>query len=62
LVFHLGNGRIEPKNLNSSHRDHREHRERNGVSLFCWVPKKVSRNFVITVCFSSVISVANKGF
>ena len=28
--------------------------------MFCWIIQKVSRNFVITVCFSSVISVANQ--
>ena len=47
----------KPINLNSSHRAHREHRERNGISLFCRVTQKVMRNLVITVCFSSVISV-----
>ena len=31
--------------------------------MFCWFTQKVNRNFVTTVCFSSVISVfyvANK--
>ena len=52
-------GFSDPKNLDSSHR---VHKERNGSSMFCRFTPKVIRNFAITVCLSSVISVADYVF
>ena len=48
--------------LSILHDCRKQRTQRKKRFMFCWFTQMVNRNFVITVCFSSVISVANQVF